>query len=449
MADKIDATVFRVTLPAYVNRRWLLPGTLLALHLPMFGYDLQHPDRFLNADRAGERIGVIQDFVRVWHAGGDLLPFVGSHGVGGDWLPQALLYLAGGQYLVILVQTLLALASVCWVRDIGVRLGLSSRTAQGAALLYGLLPHTLILPHQLSSEAIFVPLVVGSFALLAGGAPQRTWGWAGAGLLVGLATLVRPVTLLWPLLPLPRRSRTAYLLAACTPVLLWMLFIHTVSGEFSMGRSGHDLGRNLYGRAERIAASLHPPQPPVAGAHGSRVLSLGEYAAFALTHPGPTLAHSGRDLLVLGTKSGLERVLLDYLDVFPAQRKEIQNGKLGWRTQVEQQGLGAALLAIFQRNPALMLTAAGGALLISTLMLVAGLGARAWLRDGVTGGGTQEMSRLRLLLVAFPLYILLTAQSVDAAQSRHRAPAEFALCLLAAAGWSARRRQPLQTGHEN
>jgi len=36
--------------------------------------------------------------------------------------------------------------------------------------------------------------------------------------------------------------------------------------------------------------------------------------------------------------------------------------------------------------------------------------------------------------VLFPLYIAATAQVVDAAQSRHRAPAELALCLLAVAG---------------
>ena len=43
-----------------------------------------------------------------------------------------------------------------------------------------------------------------------------------------------------------------------------------------------------------------------------------------------------------------------------------------------------------------------------------------------------------LVLTAFALYILATAQLVDAAQSRHRAPAEFALCLLAVAAFQKR-----------
>ena len=44
------------------------------------------------------------------------------------------------------------------------------------------------------------------------------------------------------------------------------------------------------------------------------------------------------------------------------------------------------------------------------------------------------------IVALFPLYVFATALAVDAAQSRHRAPAELALCLLAAAGLPALRR---------
>jgi len=43
-------------------------------------------------------------------------------------------------------------------------------------------------------------------------------------------------------------------------------------------------------------------------------------------------------------------------------------------------------------------------------------------------------------MIGFVAYIFLTAQVVDAAQSRHRAPAEFALCVLAVAGYLRLRR---------
>src|SRR5262249_35577761 len=145
--------------PAFDTRAWRLVVPLAALHAAMFGYDLAHPDRFLHADRAGERIAAVQGFAQALQTG-RLWGYTTSHGIVGDWLPQALLYVAGGAYFVIAVQVLLALASVLWVRDIGLRLGMAEGPARGAALLYALLPHTLVFPHQLASEAIFVPLVV-------------------------------------------------------------------------------------------------------------------------------------------------------------------------------------------------------------------------------------------------------------------------------------------------
>src|SRR5882672_7719318 len=285
---------------------WLLAGLLPALHALMFGYDLQHPDRFLNADRAITRMRVIEGFEQVLRDGGDSVSYLTGHGIIGDWLPQAILHLCGGQFAVIAVQVLLALLSILWVRDIGLRLGLSAPTACAAALLYGLLPHTLVLPHQLASEAIFVPLVVGSFALFARAAETR--GFAGAGALLGAATLVRPVTLLWPLLcapftPATPRARLTYLLAALGPLLLWMLFIFGATGEFSMGRSSYDLDHNLYLRAQLIAGTLPASERSVRSG-GDPTLSLREYAAFVSDHPSAAFAHTARDLLVLSTKSG-------------------------------------------------------------------------------------------------------------------------------------------------
>ena len=50
------------------------------------------------------------------------------------------------------------------------------------------------------------------------------------------------------------------------------------------------------------------------------------------------------------------------------------------------------------------------------------------------GAWSGRHDREILLLAGFALYIFVTAQAVDAAQSRHRAPAEFALAILAVAG---------------
>ncbi len=381
---------------------------LAALHAAMFVYDLRHPERFLNGDRARERIEVIQGFAQ----SGDLTAYLASHGIVGDWLPQALLYLAGGQYLVIAVQLILAVLSVLWVRQIARRIGLDERAAAGAAWLYALLPHSLVFPHELATEAIFIPLVILSFRLGAN---------AGGGLALGLATLVRPFTALWPFVVFRRN----FIALALAPLLLWMSFMFLATGELSMGRSGHDLGNNLYFRMERMGAEQQRPG-------GQTKATLVEYARFVAAHPLAAAKHSAHDLAVLGGKSGIERVVLDYLDLYPESRRELQNADTGWRSRVESRGVAAALLEVFQEQPGLIVSSALGAVLFLVFAALAAYGALSRIRE-----------REWLLLALFVLYVVATSQVVDAAQSRHRAPAEFALSLLAVAGWLAlRKRRP-------
>jgi hypothetical protein len=429
------------------DSRWLLLAAVLpVLHLLMFGYDLQHPERFLNGDRALTRIRVIQDFVQLLREGGDLSSYLAQHGIIGDWLPHALLYALGGQYVVIAVQVLLALLSLVWLSDLARRVGFSDGAARAIALVYGLTPHALVLPHQLVTEAIFIPLIIGSSASFARALNESGRGLVLSGFALGLATLVRPLTLLWPLVLVAftrfsLRLRLAYLLGALGPLLLWMGFIFIATGEFSMGKSNHDLGHNLFERADMIAMRLPESERPVVRRPGGpRVMSLREYAGFVLQYPGAAIGHSAQDVIVFVFKSGTERILLDYLDPNPDRPLELSN----WRAEVEQQGLRQSLTTLFSRHPGLTSLSVAGAGLLFVLMLLACAGAVFWLRDS-RQDVNQRTQMSRLILIAFPLYILLSSQAVDASQARHRAPAEFALCLLAAAALTTLRRRISET----
>jgi hypothetical protein len=395
-----------------------------ALHALMFVHDLLHPERFLNADRAGERMGVIHAFAARVRDGGDWIAFLSSHGIPGDWAPQALLYVVGGQNLVIGIQVALVLASIGWVYALGRRAGLGEAGAIAAAGIYGLLPHTLVFPHQLATEAIFVPLVILAF-------------YATSGLAWGLAALVRPITMLWPFIQFVFNpvKNPVFLVAALAPLLLWMGFIHTATGEIGMGRSSHDLGHNLYQRMHRMAVALPEAERPERKPAGQTTAGLGEYFAFVLQHPVAAAKHSARDLATLGVKSGVERLVLDYLDLFPESRAALQDTGEGWRAQVERHGPVAAMKQMFLRQPGLMTVSGVFSILFIIFLLFSILGIK---------------HKPLLLYAGFVVYIFLTAQAIDAAQSRHRAPAEFALCLLAVAGWQRlRQRMTQQTRTEH
>jgi hypothetical protein len=402
---------------------------LAALHAAMFVYDIAHPDRFLRADRAQERLDSIQGFAAALHSG-DALAYLTTRGIVGDWLPQGLVYIAGGQYPLIAAQVVLVLASVLWVREIGVRVGLGESHARAAAIVYALLPHTLVFAHQLASEAVFVPLTVLGFRLSLG-----TLRPSGA-VSFGLATLVRPVTVLWPLVQAfferpPLGRRLAFVGCAFAPLIVWMGFVFVQTGEFSMGRSGHDLGSNLYYRMQRMGAALPEAERPPVKPQGEKRVSVGEYLRFVAAHPRAAAMHSARDAATVAVKSGVERVTIDYLDLF-SEARQLQDSDQGWRADLESEGAVKTFLRLLREQPGLVISSALGSLAFAAFVALAVYGAVSAARG--------PRRRALLLLAAFVLYVGVTAQAVDAAQSRHRAPAEFALCLLALAGWAARRR---------
>jgi len=117
-----------------------------------------------------------------------------------------------------------------------------------AALAFGLNPYSVVLTGLLHYDVLHLFfLVSGGWALgsaFAATAPVRSWPWLRAGLVLGLATLVRPVTLLLPALVLlalwarrgsSRRSalRPAALFAAGLVIVVapWTVRNYAVSGR--------------------------------------------------------------------------------------------------------------------------------------------------------------------------------------------------------------------------
>ena len=80
--------------------------------------------------------------------------------------------------------------------------------------------------------------------------------------------------------------------AAVAPLLAWMSFLLFATGEFSMGRSSHDLGNNLYYRMQRMGTTLPEAERPPVKAQGHTKASVGEYLHFVLAHPGAAAAQN-------------------------------------------------------------------------------------------------------------------------------------------------------------
>lgn len=416
------------------------------LHGAMVAFDLRHPERFLWADRAGQRVEKIEGFERSLEQG-TVLPYLGSHGILGDYLPHALLHGAGGPVLVIGAQVALFLLSLCCLLRLAAEVTGSPRWAAAAGLLYVLHPHSLVLAHQLAAEALFIPLVVISFYLYGRYffGERGSVGWLLAGSLVlAAATLIRPVALLWPVVfaasvaLVLRRSRPALwvLVPAIVPVMAWAAFVQSQTGEFSLGKSAHDHSVNLYERVRLVAETLPEPERGALMTkllrNEDRRLGVLDYGRLSLEHPGAFAQHAVRDAAVFIGKSGIERLMIDYLGLGSTERTSVQDPHTGWRRVLEREGLLAGLRSVYDRWPVTLVSSLVGVAFQLPLMMLAAYGmwlvvrrirSREWL------AGKRVMG---LALILFPLYIFAVSTAVDAMQSRHRAPAEFALFILAA-----------------
>jgi hypothetical protein len=423
----------------------------VAAHVVLATLDVKRPTVFLRADRAEVRLSQMQGLLatRTWQEACD---YLGTHGIVGDYAVHALLYALGGRTTVIVFQILLLLASGVAVAGLAKLLGLPPRLQAVSVALYFALPHSLVFPHQLATEALQVPLlVISTWLLCIAIRDDKFWLLLSSSLLLALATLIRPITLLWPvtifLIAAVTRIKNigvVFLAVAYAPVLLWMLFVWETTGVFGLGESSHSLAHNLYLRVAEVAATMPEAEArSLTAQHLAQVgygrMGVGEYARVALQYPQPFAAAVARDAAVYWGKSGIERLTVDYLDS-DVQFKALTDRDIGWRKRLDTEGLMTTLRYVWRlTGPVLLISLAGSALLIAMIALAA-YGAFAWIREPANSV-RSDASRLAMgLMIVLPLYTFAFSLVVMSARSGHRAPAEFALVILAVFGWHSWRK---------
>jgi hypothetical protein len=421
----------------------IVAAAFLCLHVLLLLFvDASSSDVFLRADRAHVRLRTLQELLATTSAG-EARQYLANHGILGDYAAHALLYALGGRFTVIAVQIALALFSGLCVYRIGRVLELSPRMCALAMALYLAMPHTLVFPHQLASEALHVPLFVISTWLIAKALRERSSrALIASAVLLGIATLIRPITLLWPIVAgivlmigLRPRHGLMFVGVALLPVLAWMSFVGVHTGEFGLGKSNHSMGRNLYERVGRIAATLPAEQQRQARAQYLDTVepTLGpvEYLSFSLAYPKAALRHLMHDATAFFAKSGVERITIDYLQMRP-RAGSIQDSDNGWRQQLERHGWPYTIRYLWNELGVVLVISLLGAVAIALLFAFAAIGTlhvvRRWFVDRTPD------ALIGVMLAGVVAYIFFFSQVLNAMQSRQRAPAEFAVVLLAVSG---------------
>jgi hypothetical protein len=420
-------------------------AVFVAVHALLGVVDFHHPEVFLRADRAAMRMQEIQQLLAApsW---AETVDYLADHGVVGDYAFHAVLYAIGGKPILILVQIALLFASATGVLGLARLLGMTPKSQSLCLIVYLALPHSLVFAHQLTTEALQVPLLVLSTWLLC--KSFRTGelvALLGSGLLLGTATLIRPITLLWPAIVFVlaaatgRKERGAVFAgAAYVPVLLWMSFIWMQTGVFGLGESNHSLGHNLYLRTAAVAATMPKAQERAIqeeylGEEGHGQLRTAQFMTVMFQYPLPFLAAAARDALVFWGKSGIERITVDYLGS-DEQYQALTSVESGWRQHLDYSGPMATLRYAWDvTGPKLLLSFAASVLLIA-MILLALRGAVTLLRP-LRAPAAEPAARLAAMILSIlPVYLFAFSLVVMSMRSGHRAPAEFALVILAAYG---------------
>lgn len=429
----------------------------VAVHAVLGVLDFYRPEVFLRGDRAAMRMQAIHELLSAGSWAGTT-DYLANHGVVGDYAFHALLYAMGGKPIVILFQIALLFVSGAGIVGLARLLGMTPKWESVCLAVYFALPHSLVFPHQLTTEALEVPLLVLSTWLLCKSTrTSDVWLLVGSAALLGTATLIRPITLLWPAIiflitAMAGRKGLGVIFAvvACAPVLLWMSFIWAQTGVFGLGESNHSLGHNLYLRTAAVAATMPKTearaiQKQYLDQEGLGRLSVAEFMTVALHHPLPFLAAAARDALVFWGKSGIERLTLDYR-ASGDQFKALTSVDSGWREHFDTSGPMATLRYTWRvAGPVLFISFVGSALFIAMIMLslYGAVVSVRQLRSGTTDPATRVAASILIIL---PVYLFAFSLVTIFVRSGLRAGAEFALVILAVYGLEKLRtpKEPLQ-----
>ena len=430
------------------NRRslWLIVLIFVAVHGLLIVHDLTTADAFLQGDRAGIRLEKILYLLRGWDAenpfqyltvdsehGSSFVERLVELGSPGDYVLHAALYGLGGSTAVIAVQLVLALLSTLCVFWLAGLVGLTRRIAVIAAIVYALLPGSLMQPHTLVSEALYNPLVVIALTLIVRNveADFRNDLFCLALALLAVAIFVRLQLLLFPLvlaaiLVCSDRSRT---LGRTAPILLicfvlplaWMLLLYGQTGEVSMGSSDNSLGRNLFETSRRLAAIGGFPFDP--SAYPSEEMPLSVFASAVVEHPAPYVRMKASDVANQFLNPGVNAFAGHYLGVLDTAQDWTY-----WKQIRDKEGLWGLIREIVRWGPAFALTFLGAVVVWGLFLACMAVGLIVFLR------ADRPSAASKAILLGYLAYGAAIVHVSSGVRWTHRTSIEFVMVLLFAAG---------------
>lgn len=434
----------------------------IVCHGGLFLFDLMTPDAFMAGDRAGSRIDKIYALFGAYlgphtaNVEAFVLPpdltfteRLITLAAPGDYIIHGFLYLIGGQYFVILVQVCLMFCAVVALYRLALLAGLTGGLAALVAVVYMLLPSSLLAPHTLATEALFSPLSTIFMYLLVSATDRelRPSVLYFALVIISVCIFTRLQLLFFPfviaaaflLFDRTRAIRTVpptLILPFLLPAA-WIIF-SSLFGTGTEGAADNSVLLEFFKITRRAAAvggfafdpSLYPDER----------MAPGDFLGYFLAHPFTYLKLKGTDVVNMLVNPGVNSFCGRYLGLFGSDAGESVIGYRGyWRDLRDQAGLAGVLRGIIDMGPAFAIAFIGGTALWSAVLLGAVIGVWRFVRRA-----TLRAASLAILLI-YPLYTVAILMSANTNRWDHRSPFDFLVALLFGFGVAtlfARRQTP-------
>jgi len=360
----------------------ILP-VFIVVHGLLFGFGLVNEGSSLSADRSTSRNATIAYVFDVEKVGGisakqetslifkpmsDIADRIVAAGHAGDYIISGAIIKLTNTNTLMLFQILLALLSIFSFLALLSFLGFSNKSATLATLFYLLLPGSLLAPHQLGSEAWFIPCaIVGCYLLVISSNKSGVNIAFVAGLMFfSIAIFVRPQLTLFPFLlvvwyVLFSSKKLNNILMTVLPVSLlfsaiWMFFVVSNEGRFSVGAQDRGIGMTFYDTAEQIALSGAIDFD--SDAYKTRSMPLSDFVQLVIDNPYSYLRQRAISVVNYLVNSGANSLVVHHLNLI-----DNNSSKHYWQELRARAGLYESLVEIVKRGPIFAL------LIISTTLI--------------------------------------------------------------------------------
>jgi len=362
----------------------------------------------------------------------------------GEYLLQLPSYLIGGRAGIIIFQiSLSVLSTVCLYEATAILLPWN-RAPFICALIYSLLPQSIVFPHQFTTEAVATPFCTFFLYLMARSLrqnrlPAALWG----GLCYGIAIFVRPslalalpALLLLPILYSSRQRQVATVrgVAICAvaslPLALWVAAFTGTTGRIGYTSGVANLGWNLRSKVFLVYAENGWAEPPELArfleyaqlyADTGGGISVPRYLELVSEHP---VSFAKDAVISLGQvlwRGNVTKLFIDYLRIAADQKiKDLPKNVLG-------AGNTGALLDAMRGNVGfisiLLLEAVFSLANICFVFIGVGFLLFALARPQKVSSKIGSVAFQSMLIIASILFgVIASSEIVDAAQAGPEGP---------------------------